>query len=238
MAMAASLACQLKRVMCVLCVVGMSACGGDSEPSAGTTTTPTISTPAEETTSTTRAPDPDLPALEGTMADFVERWNTLNGTVSEEYEWPPTPVTLGDFAVEVGPDGQEVFATQVSDSAVLGGLRDAESGRLTAVVVSGDPDGESTAGVVLTATVTVSTGEVLSTSLGEDYRAVALDPRPDNSAYTTVGAVDWVIFGAPGASVDDPLVMLVAVPAGDRETATRAAVEAQQAVLSLLAKAS
>lgn len=229
----------LGRVTAITCLMVVVACGSDPDSSGSSTTVTTgpSTSVGEETTSTTRAPNPDLAALDGSLADFVARWNALNATVSEQYEDPLVPIAEADFAVGPGPDGRETFVAQVTDSAVLGGLRDPESGQLSSVVVSVDPDGESTAGVVLTLMTVVSTGEVLESTLSTDYRSVALDPRPENLSYTAVGAEDWVIYGVPGASPDDPLVMLVAAPLTDRETASLAAVEAQQAVLGLLASA-
>lgn len=203
----------------------LGGCGGDDDGDEGGTDA-TSSTAAGVTTTTA----PPVASLSESLDTFVTDWNAANVAAVQELGTSGIALNTGAFSVAPGPNGTEAFAASVSDSVVLGGLRDPASGRITAVVVGVDPDGDTAATAVL-ATVNLLRGSEPFASFGAPYRDMATAMTLGATSYVPAGANDFVLAVVGGATEGDNLVMITAAPATDEATATAAAEPIRQAVL-------
>lgn len=220
----------------VAVAVAVTSCGGDDdagdEAGAGATTSTTTAAAI-----TTAPPATDEPAPAAGVAEsldqFVVDWNAVNVTAAEELGSPGITVDPAAFAFGFGPNLNEAFAASVSDSVVLGGLQEPSSGRLTAVVLGADPEGESTPAAVATTFSFLGEPGGLE-PLAMAYRDLATERTPGASVYLPSGVNDFVITVVAGAEAGDELIFVVAAPLSDEATATAGAELARQAVLNAL----
>ncbi len=202
----------------------------------GTSPGPTATTIADAATDATAPATDPLPPdrVAASFATFVADWDRLNATLhADDPGIDRIELHQGDFVHGEGLVGERTFAGQVTETAIIGGTTDEDSGAVRTVVVAVDPDGATAVPAVTTTFgITAAPGEPVA-DLVAAYDSIA-DGDVGGEAYVVSGANGFVIQKVDGAEADDPLVVVTVAPASDHDLAREQAATAQVAVFKAL----
>jgi hypothetical protein len=212
---------------------------GSSTDDAESDEEPVVSAPAAGEEGSAAAETEEQNPLSGervaaSFSTFVSDWDDLNATLhADNADIDRIELSEADFVHTDGVNGGSIFAGQVTETAILGGVIDGGSAAVSTVVVGVDPDGETAAPAVITTFgITAAPGESLSGPVAA-YADVAAGPI-GGEAYVVSGSNDFVIQKVEGAEADDPLLLVTVAPTSDREQAGDAAAATQVAVFNAL----